>query len=87
MGKPNPNTDIKIDGKVVGRITSPAWSDKDNVWRIGLALHSSESRCGFRWARVKYHFDDELAARKWLNEHIQQLADTHRLYQFEDVHD
>lgn len=76
IGTPYPDTDIKLNGVVVGMIEAPNWSTKDNKWRASLMVRQEPTEkdpCNFRWVRVMVAFDDEPSARRILNEHFDQL--------------
>lgn len=89
IGNPHPNVDIKLDGKVVGFISSPNWQSVDNLWRVRLAVVKSSVQddgnpnCPWTWKVLKPTFPDERTAREYLKEHKESLEKLN-LHRFED---
>ena len=81
VGNPYPDTEIKVNKKVVGSIVPPSWRSSDNKWRIRLAVKKGDS---WVWTKILVPFDDEPAARKWLNDHAAQIEKEFSLHSFED---
>jgi len=76
VGHPFPITDIKINKKIMGYISPPAWDTK-NVWTIHYSIKKSvpdnNMNCDWKWLNVPNEFDTEKDARLFVKEHIQSI--------------
>lgn len=72
VGRPHPNTTIKYRKKCVGTIYAPYWASKDNLWHVRLMIVCDEGP-GWKWVTLKQKFDDEPAARAYLNENEDRI--------------
>jgi hypothetical protein len=91
VGHPHADTEIKLNGKVIGAISGPAWNTSPG-WEIGfmvekaaedLASPINNPNCGWRWAFFKAQ-PDEAAARAWVLAHFESLATRYTFRQQED---
>jgi hypothetical protein len=72
VGRPWPDTEIKLGGRDVGLICSPSWSSDGMAWRVCLRIAAGES---WENKRLKAQFENEDAARAFLNEHFAALIE------------
>lgn len=76
VGHVDPNTNIKVGGKIIGIIEAPYWATKDHKWEVRLAVEGSpvdNPNCSWHWVQVKERFDTEPLARKWVKENLELL--------------
>ena len=73
VGSPHASVRIKLNGEVVGRISAPTWSTKDNKWGVGFTVDDAKRVCNWKWVFLKARFDDEDAARKFVNDNFELL--------------
>lgn len=87
---PEPDTYIKLDGKIVGSIFAPHYTDPDRRWRIRLMvektneLNDGNPNCTWMSVILKARFNDEQRARSFFREKLEQIQRTYRLHQLED---
>lgn len=68
----NPGTFIKYGGRVVGFISAPQWSSKDNLCRIRFSVLKSDlnedgnPNCKWKWIQLKATFESDGEARDFL---------------------
>jgi hypothetical protein len=80
VGRPNPDTQIKLNKKQVGYIRAPIWSDDNRKWIVRFAFKDGNS---FTWKQLKGQFDTEEDARKFIQYHAEKFL-TWPLYSLED---
>jgi len=73
VGNTNPNTVIKLNKLEVGFIYGPNWQSKDNLWGVRLMKKGLEN--DWQWTKLKAKFDNEPAAREFLNQNFQKIVD------------
>ena len=86
VGTPYPDTDIKVNKKVVGYISAPNWQTKTIAWKIRLAVKkeiTTDDPAGLKWVSAKKVFGSEADARQWIKENTEELSNLD-LYYFED---
>jgi hypothetical protein len=78
VGHPYPNILIKVDGKVVGYISSPWWQSKDDLWHIHFSVLKTSPEdnpnCDWKWIHIKHATETEPEARQHVLENIEQWA-------------
>jgi len=77
VAEPNPPTEIKGDGKTIGQIIPPHYSDKDYVWRVYLYIKrepTPQDPCEWRSACLKKTFQTEPEARQFLKDNWAELS-------------
>lgn len=77
VGMPYPNTDIKLNGQIVGTIYAPTWQTSDRLWRASFMVRHKPTEndpCPFRWVIVATPFESEPAAREALNKSFGRLV-------------
>lgn len=80
VGRPYPSTEIKLGGKVVGRIAAPYHGTPGRKWGLGLIVADPDGEnCPWRWAFFNARFDDEPSARAWLMQHQAKLSETYTI--------
>lgn len=87
VGNPNPPVDLKIDGKVFGRITGPNWQSNDDKWHVRLTVKGAPQdnpNTTWRWIMFKATHDNELAAREWVKTNLKALQSQYDFHYFED---
>lgn len=67
IGYSHQDVDIKFDGQLVGWISAPTWQTKDRKWGIWVRVKEGDV---WRNASFKCRFDDESAARKWVQDRL-----------------
>lgn len=83
VGRPDPDTDIKLNKKVVGYIAAPTWQSQDRAWLIRLAVKKESEKIGWGWISLKARFSDEKEAREFLQKHVQEITEKWQLHQFD----
>lgn len=85
VGRPYPNTFIKLGGKKVGVIAAPIWSSPDKLWRVQLMVNKTVTddnpNCSWKWRVLKMKFETEPEARAFIQ---QNAADLQKLNLRED---
>jgi hypothetical protein len=75
IGAGDPPTDIKLEKKIVGTIVGPTWRSEDNLWRVRLMKKSDAPEDhGWKWTTLKATFENEPAARVYLNENFDRVV-------------
>lgn len=80
VGHPYADTDIKMDGKVVGMLSAPSAFGHDG-WKVRLMVQRPVD-VQWRWVVLKVVHPTEKAARSWVREHwkaINEKFPLHRL--------
>jgi hypothetical protein len=70
VGNPYPDTDIKLNKKIVGQIVAPNWASKDGLWYIRL---TRKKEGGWLWVQIKQKFESEPEAREWLQTNAEKV--------------
>lgn len=86
VGNPRPNTQIKMDGLVVGLIAAPNWRTKTDLWSVRLAKvqePTDSDPAPFRWVSLAKKFESESNAREYIKDGVLKRLGF-ELYQFED---
>lgn len=78
VGNPHPNTDIKMDGKLVGTIVPPNWRDNGKEWLIMVRLKKplplpAGENCTWYNAVLKPRFANEEAAREYATGNLPRI--------------
>ena len=82
VGYPYQSVDIKYNKKVCGHIAAPNHSTEDNKWGISFQIvktpqntpNDTSPNCPWKWVRVKTRFDNEQAARDWINANVEMIV-------------
>jgi len=77
------HTEIKLNKKEVGYISEIDYSD----YRVSFAVKKEKTEKGsapFKWFRVKWHFDSEKEARKYIKENNNRIQEKLNLHYFDD---
>lgn len=69
VGRPYPDTRIRLGGKAVGTISAPIYSTKDDKWGVSFKVEKTPTDtdpCPFAWKTLKRRFDSEPEAREFV---------------------
>lgn len=80
IAEPEPITDVKIGGSIVGMITPPHFTATDRSWRASIRVKDPEAGGGWKWARLRQKFTDEPSARVWLTQAMPDITSRHDLH-------
>lgn len=89
MCNPYPDVDIKLDGKVVGWISSPTPSLQRNEWSIWFHVKANEAdlannpNCSFKNVCLKARFPKEEGAREFLKASFKVIVGKLQLHSME----
>lgn len=81
----SPSTQIKLEGKVVGSIDPPHWSDANFCYKVRFAIVQEPTKddpCPFAWATLRAQFGSESEVREHVNVNFEELV-TLGLHKFE----
>jgi hypothetical protein len=90
VGNPHPNTNIKINKKVVGTIYGPTWRSEKHTWKICLSIEKNyimedgNPNCTWKNVVLKVDFETEKDARIWLKENIDRLNNKYKFHFLEE---
>ena len=87
VGRPYPDTDIKVNKKIVGYISAPNWQTKGHAWRVRFAVKKEstiDNPACFKWFSVSESFESEGDARQWIKDNNSEELSKLDLYFFED---
>jgi hypothetical protein len=85
IGHPNSDVDIKLDGKIIGIITGPAWNTPD-FWIVSIQVYKNDimedenPNCKWKWVRFTKGFETENEAREYTKENIHAVLEKYKLY-------
>jgi hypothetical protein len=87
VGHPYTGSDIKFNGKVVGKIHAPDYTTKDNKWSVGFMVKKTEidsnPNVDWKWIFFKTRFDSDELAREFVNKNIGVVLEKYTLHQEE----
>jgi len=86
VARPDVATEVKLEGKVVGIIEPAHRDDSDGRWRVRLMVEGAAANspnCPWRWVTFKARFDEEPAARTWLQEKVAAITGEYSLHKSE----
>lgn len=90
IGYPNPNVDIKVDGKVVGYISGPNWQSKDDRWHVHFMVQKKDimedgnPNCSWKRIQLKLNYVDESSARESVRHGIGGIINKYTLHYQEE---
>lgn len=79
VANPVPSVNIKLNGKTVGHINPPNLRSPQTLWSVSFMIESDDQPGGWCWRRLVQKFENEEAARQWLNDNATMLQ-KHKLY-------
>ena len=78
------STDIKLKKKVVGHISERR---PDYQWTVSFAIKKEKTKqkpAPFKWIKLIHPFESEKRARKFCQDHADEIINKYDLYSFED---
>jgi hypothetical protein len=78
IGYTNPNTLVKVDGKIVGYISGPWWQSKDDLWHIHFSVIKTSPEdnpnCNWKWINIRDALQTEPEARTHILKNIERWS-------------
>ena len=77
VGSPNRSADIKIKGKVCGRINAPNWRTKDSKYGITIMVDQDNA---WKWVVFTARLSSMDLAKEWVIKNMPAILQKYRLY-------
>lgn len=90
IGRPFPDTSIKLDKLQVGYIGAPTWQSLGMQWSVHFAVEKSDinedgnPNCTWKWVHMKTKFHSEEDARIFVVENFDALLERYTFHTFEE---
>jgi hypothetical protein len=86
IGHPFAGVDIKLNKKIIGRISPPHWNKEG--WSILLSVKEEESNnasnCNWKNIFFKKRFNTEEDARQWVKDNLKSISEDYEFHYQED---
>lgn len=81
IGNHHVGADIKLKGKVCGKIHAPNWSSEECVFTAMFAIKEKDD---WKWIKLAYKGNSLQETKEWLKEKTEIILSSYDLHFFED---